>query len=134
MEVGRLFGIREQSGKEDDQPCHSVSDFISPSLDGKSNDFVGMFSCTGGIGVEEYCRKLEKENLDDYASIMVKVGREGYGRWRDEVTLQALADRLAEATAEWLHREVRVNLWGYSKDEVSLEEKRECDTKRVEVQ
>ncbi|GMR34641.1 hypothetical protein PMAYCL1PPCAC_04836, partial [Pristionchus mayeri] len=99
--VGTLYGIRQQSGKEDDQPCYSMGDFVAPLRDGTPSDFIGLFSCTGGLGAEEYCRGLEKKDFDDYGSIMVK----------------ALADRLAEATAEWLHREVRVRLWGYSKDE-----------------
>ncbi|KAF8360237.1 metr-1, partial [Pristionchus pacificus] len=100
--VGTLYGMRQQTGKEDDQPCYAMGDFVAPLKDGVPSDFIGLFSCTGGVGAEEYCRDIEKNDFDDYGSIMVK----------------ALADRLAEATAEWLHREVRVKLWGYSKDEV----------------
>ncbi|GMR36761.1 hypothetical protein PMAYCL1PPCAC_06956, partial [Pristionchus mayeri] len=100
--VGTLYGMRQQSGKEEDQPCYAIGDFVAPLNQGLPSDFIGLFSCTGGLGAEEYCREIEKKDFDDYGSIMVK----------------ALADRLAEATAEWLHREVRVKLWGYSKDEV----------------
>ncbi|PIO75881.1 Vitamin B12 dependent methionine synthase, activation domain protein [Teladorsagia circumcincta] len=71
---------------------------------GRPSDYLGLFACSAGIGAEEYCKELEK-NHDDYASIMVK----------------ALADRLAEAFAEYLHRQVRIELWGYSKDEMLSE-------------
>ncbi|VDK65727.1 unnamed protein product [Cylicostephanus goldi] len=63
---------------------------------------MGIFACSAGIGAEKYCKELEADH-DDYGSIMVK----------------ALADRLAEAFAEYLHRLVRTELWGYSKDEVN---------------
>ncbi|KAK5979291.1 Activation domain of methionine synthase [Trichostrongylus colubriformis] len=81
-----------------------MSDFIKPLEDGHPTDYLGLFACSAGIGAEEYCKELEK-NHDDYASIMVK----------------ALADRLAEAFAEYLHKQVRTELWGYSKDEVLTE-------------
>ncbi|CAD6191477.1 unnamed protein product [Caenorhabditis auriculariae] len=101
--IGTFYGLRQQSGREHDQQHFCLSDFIQPlSANGRPSDYLGMFACTAGLGVEDYCKKLETEDHDDYASIMVK----------------ALADRLAEAFAEWLHKEVRTNLWGYSTDEV----------------
>jgi 5-methyltetrahydrofolate--homocysteine methyltransferase len=62
-----------------------------------------MFACTSGLGLDALTDKYEKQDLDDYKSIMAK----------------ALADRLAEAFAEWLHKEVRQSaaLWGYAPDE-----------------
>ncbi|PIC47108.1 hypothetical protein B9Z55_006571 [Caenorhabditis nigoni] len=95
-----FFGLRQQSGREHDQSHFCLSDFIRPLKSGVPDDYLGLFACTAGLGAEEYCKTLE-ENHDDYASIMVK----------------ALADRLAEAYAEYLHKEVRVNLWGYSTNE-----------------
>ncbi|PIO72303.1 Vitamin B12 dependent methionine synthase, activation domain protein [Teladorsagia circumcincta] len=102
--VATLYGLRQQSGREHDQAHMCISDFIKPVEDGQPADYLGLFACSAGIGAEEYCKELEK-NHDDYASIMVK----------------ALADRLAEAFAEYLHRQVRIELWGYSKDEVLSE-------------
>ncbi|ULU07259.1 hypothetical protein L5515_014902 [Caenorhabditis briggsae] len=95
-----FYGLRQQSGREHDQSHFCLSDFIRPLKIGVPDDYLGLFACTAGLGAEEYCKVLE-ENHDDYASIMVK----------------ALADRLAEAYAEYLHKEVRVNLWGYSTNE-----------------
>lgn len=74
--------------------CYSLSDFIAPN-----KDYVGIFATTI-TGSEEYANKLERED-DMYRSIMVKT----------------LADRLAEATTEWLHAEVRTKYWGYASDE-----------------
>uniref|UniRef100_A0A914QBQ6 AdoMet activation domain-containing protein n=1 Tax=Panagrolaimus davidi TaxID=227884 RepID=A0A914QBQ6_9BILA len=97
----KLHGLRQQSDKEHDQPCLCISDFIKPlNFDGKPEDYVGLFVC-GILGAQEIAENLEKKLMDDYASIMVK----------------ALADRLAEAFAEWLHLQVRRNYWGYSKNE-----------------
>lgn len=95
-----FYGLRQQSGREHDQPHFCLSDFIKPLKNGVPDDYLGLFACTAGLGAEEYCKTLEK-NHDDYASIMVK----------------ALADRLAEAYAEYLHKEVRTTLWGYSTNE-----------------
>lgn len=86
--MGTLYGIRQQTGKEDDQPCYAMGDFVAPLKDGRNiiedsfpsfihsgvpSDFIGLFSCTGGVGAEEYCRDIEKKDFDDYGSIMVKV-------------------------------------------------------------
>ena len=90
--------LRQQTKKTLGQPNIALSDFISPK--GLIKDYVGCFALTTGIGIEEYLLKFEKLH-DDYSQIMLK----------------ALADRLAEALAEWLHKEVRCKWWGYSKNE-----------------
>ncbi|KAK5966664.1 5-methyltetrahydrofolate-homocysteine methyltransferase [Trichostrongylus colubriformis] len=102
--VATFHGLRQQSGRDHDQPHMCMSDFIKPLENGHPTDYLGLFACSAGIGAEEYCKELEK-NHDDYASIMVK----------------ALADRLAEAFAEYLHKQVRTELWGYSKNEALTE-------------
>ena len=79
-------------------PNFCLADYISPDQD----DVIGVFAVTAGHGLEEIVSKYES-NLDDYNSIMVKV----------------LADRLAEAAAEWMHEYVRKIGWGYTKDETS---------------
>lgn len=88
--------LRQQSVKADNQYNLSLADFIAPKESG-IGDYCGAFAVTAGIGVEELCKKYEKEH-DDYSSIMVK----------------AVADRLAEAAAEWLHEKVRKEIWGYA--------------------
>ncbi|KAL6735814.1 hypothetical protein Aduo_006221 [Ancylostoma duodenale] len=100
VKTATFYGLRQQSGREHDQPHLCMSDFIKPLQNGAPTDYIGLFACSAGIGAEEYCKILEKDH-DDYGSIMVK----------------ALADRLAEAFAEYLHRLVRIDLWGYSTDE-----------------
>ena len=79
-------------------PNFCLADYISAEKD----DAIGLFAVTAGHGLEEIVAKYEN-NLDDYNSIMVKV----------------LADRLAEAAAEWMHEYVRKIGWGYAKDETS---------------
>ena len=76
-----------------------MADFIAPEELG-IQDYIGGFAVTTGLGVEEKCKDYEKNN-DDYSSIMLK----------------ALADRLAEALAEYMHEQVRKEHWGYDKDE-----------------
>ncbi|EYC10514.1 hypothetical protein Y032_0055g2596 [Ancylostoma ceylanicum] len=100
VKTATFYGLRQQSGREHDQPHLCMSDFIKPLQNGAPSDYIGLFACSAGIGAEEYCKILESDH-DDYGSIMVK----------------ALADRLAEAFAEYLHRLVRIDLWGYSTDE-----------------
>ena len=73
-----------------------VADFISP----KGDDYIGIFALTAGHGLEKLVEKYESDH-DDYNSIMVKI----------------LADRLAEATAEWLHEKIRKYDWGYCENE-----------------
>ena len=82
----------------------SLADFIAPK--GVKPDWIGAFAVTAGIGCDARAQAFEAAH-DDYSSIMLK----------------ALADRLAEAFAEHLHRRVRTELWGYAKDEaLSLDE------------
>ena len=81
------------------RPNFSLADFVSPEKE-KNQDYVGAFIVSAGKGIEERCIQFEKDN-DDYSSIMLK----------------ALADRLAEALAEYMHERVRKEHWGYSKDE-----------------
>ena len=90
--------LRQQLEKPAGQPNLALADFIAPS-DSDRRDFLGAFAVTAGHGLETLCREFERDH-DDYNSIMAK----------------ALADRLAEAFAEWLHRKARAE-WGYAKDE-----------------
>jgi 5-methyltetrahydrofolate--homocysteine methyltransferase len=91
--------LRQQSQKTAGAPNIALADFIAPKDSGKQ-DYIGCFCVTTGFGVEEKAAEFEKK-LDDYNSIMVK----------------ALADRLAEAFAEYLHLKVRKEIWGYASDE-----------------
>jgi 5-methyltetrahydrofolate--homocysteine methyltransferase len=90
--------LRQQTEKPADQFNLALADYVAPKASGRE-DYVGAFVVTAGIGVEALCAKYEKDH-DDYNSIMVK----------------ALADRLAEAFAEWLHKQARLE-WGYGKTE-----------------
>jgi 5-methyltetrahydrofolate--homocysteine methyltransferase len=92
--------LRQQSQKTAGVPNIALADFIAPKNSGKT-DYMGAFCVTTGFGVDEWAAEFET-NLDDYNSIMVK----------------ALADRLAEAFAEYLHEKVRKEIWGYASDEV----------------
>ncbi len=91
--------LRQQSQKTKGAPNIALSDFIAPKESGKV-DYMGAFCVTTGFGVDEWAAEFEKD-LDDYNSIMVK----------------ALADRFAEAFAEYLHEKVRKEFWGYAADE-----------------
>jgi len=91
--------LRQQKEQGLKRPNRCLADFIIPKEE-KRKDVIGGFAVTAGIGVEKACRDYEKNN-DDYSSIMLK----------------ALADRLAEAAAEYMHQKVRKDLWGYSKNE-----------------
>ena len=97
--LARLHHLRQQNIKPDGKPNLSLADFVAPENSGKT-DYVGGFITTAGIGAEEMAREYEAKG-DDYNAIMVK----------------ALADRLAEACAEWLHEQVRKTYWGYADDE-----------------
>ncbi len=90
--------LRQQLEKPEGDANYALADFIAPKSTGLA-DYLGGFAVTTGIGLEALCGRFEKDH-DDYNSIMAK----------------ALADRLAEAFAEWLHREVR-KAWGYGKEE-----------------
>lgn len=93
--------IRQQAEKESDAPYMSQSDFIAPA---GYNDHLGMFAVSC-FGCDELVKKFELEN-DDYSKIMS----------------QALADRFVEAFAEYVHREMRMNIWGYASGETLDEE------------
>ncbi|WP_051234967.1 methionine synthase [Marinimicrobium agarilyticum] len=98
--IDTLHHIRQQNQKPGNDPAnYSLADFVAPKDSGKQ-DYVGGFAVTAGIGAEELAKEYEKAG-DDYNSIMVK----------------ALADRLAEAFAEHMHRRVRKEFWGYEPDE-----------------
>jgi len=90
--------LRQQSEKPPGQANLALADFVAPQSSGRA-DFIGAFAVTAGIGTEELCRRFESDH-DDYNSIMAK----------------ALADRLAEAFAEYLHQRVRKE-WGYGLEE-----------------
>jgi 5-methyltetrahydrofolate--homocysteine methyltransferase len=91
--------LRQQLSKRDGRSNTALSDFVAPQASGVA-DYVGGFVVTAGIGEDEIAKKFEDKN-DDYSSIMAK----------------ALADRLAEAFAEFMHMKVRREFWGYAKDE-----------------
>ena len=97
--LAKLHHLRQQIIKTDGKPNFSLADFVAPKDSGVT-DYVGGFITTAGIGAEEVAKAYQDAG-DDYNSIMVK----------------ALADRLAEACAEWLHQQVRTRYWGYAKDE-----------------
>ena len=93
-----LHHLRQQFGK-DGRANRCLADFVAPAESGKP-DWVGGFAVTAGIGVEEMARELADAG-DDYTAILVK----------------SLADRLAEALAELMHKRVRRELWGYAAEE-----------------
>ena len=97
-------GLRQQTEKQEDaqgrlRPSRCLADFIAPAGSGV-RDYIGAFAVTAGIGVDAREAQFLAQH-DDYSVIMLK----------------ALADRLAEACAEWLHQRVRRDLWGYAPDE-----------------
>jgi len=94
----RFHFLRQQSNKEGSEPCRCLADFIAPKQTGL-HDHMGAFAVTSGIGLKELCERFRAEN-DDYNAIMA----------------EAIADRLAEAFAECLHKQVRCE-WGYGRKE-----------------
>ena len=92
--------LRQQSKKSIGKPNIGLSDFIAPK-ESNIKDYMGCFCVTTGFGTDDLAKKFEA-NHDDYNSIMVK----------------ALADRLAEAFAEYLHEKIRKEYWGYATDEI----------------
>ena len=88
-------GLRQQQERPAGKPQQSLADFVAPA-----GDYAGAFAVTAGIGIERKLAEFEAQH-DDYRAIMLKT----------------LADRLAEAAAEWLHREVRTDYWGYATGE-----------------
>jgi len=94
----RFHFLRQQSNKEGSEPCRSLADFIAPRDTGLP-DYIGAFAVTSGIGLTELCDSFRAKH-DDYNAIMA----------------EAIADRLAEAFAECLHKRVR-DEWGYGCEE-----------------
>ncbi len=97
--LATLHHLRQQNQKPPGRPNQCISDFIAPKDSGLS-DYIGAFAVTTGLGIEAHVQRFEADH-DDYQSIMLK----------------ALADRLAEAFAEYLHERVRKDFWGYASDE-----------------
>ena len=94
-----LHHLRQQADKPVERPNLCLADFIAPKETGVQ-DWIGGFAVTAGLGIEEHLERFRKDN-DDYSAIILK----------------ALADRMAEALAEWTHREVRTKYWGFAPDE-----------------
>ena len=96
------YGMRQQSVKPVidgvNRPNQCLSDFLAPK--GIADDYIGLFAVTAGLGIDKIEKRFEAEN-DDYSGIMFK----------------SLADRLAEAFAEYMHERVRTDFWGYASDE-----------------
>ena len=91
--------LRQQLKKHAGKPNFALSDYIAPKSSGKK-DYMGAFCVTTGFGTEAKAKEFQ-DNLDDYNSIMIK----------------ALADRFAEAYAEFLHKKIRLQDWGYAANE-----------------
>jgi 5-methyltetrahydrofolate--homocysteine methyltransferase len=98
-EIMRLCHLRQQRGKPDGHAQNCLADYIAP-VDSGVEDYIGGFAVTAGIGIDQHVRRFEAEK-DDYSSILLK----------------ALADRLAEALAEYMHETVRKVHWGYDRKE-----------------
>jgi len=99
----RFHFLRQQANREG-EPCRSLADFVAPRETGLG-DYLGAFAVTSGIGLKEFCDRFRAEH-DDYNAILA----------------EAVADRLAEAFAECLHKRARAQ-WGYGKDEkLSIDE------------
>ena len=97
-ELATFYFLRQQANREGKEPCRSLADFIAPRETGLA-DHLGAFAVTSGIGLTELCQRFRAEN-DDYSAIMA----------------EAIADRLAEAFAEYLHKRVRCE-WGFGCEE-----------------
>ena len=95
----KFLTLRQQLKKKEGEPNIALSDFIAPK-ESEIEDYIGCFCVSTGFGSDELAKEYE-DKIDDYSSIMVK----------------ALADRLAEAYAEYLHRLVRTKKWGYNQNE-----------------
>jgi 5-methyltetrahydrofolate--homocysteine methyltransferase len=99
QELGRIHGLRQQVEKRGKAPHMALADWVAPLSSGRA-DYVGGFCVTAGIGLEPIVEAFERDH-DDYNSIMAK----------------AIADRFAEAFAEYLHAYIRKEAWGYAPDE-----------------
>ena len=94
LELEQLCFLRQQNKKAEGLPNYCLTDFQ------EEEDFIGLFAVTSGLGIEKHVQRFEKDH-DDYNSILLK----------------AIADRLAEASAEYMHKKVRQEYWGYAKEE-----------------
>lgn len=103
-QVTRFHFLRQQIKKANGLPNYCLADFIAPESS-RTEDYIGGFAVTAGIGIEDRLKIFEADH-DDFSSIMLK----------------ALADRLAEAFAELMHKKVRKELWGYAPDELLTKE------------
>src|SRR5688572_27066240 len=103
VELARFHMLRQQEPIADGRPNRSLADFVAPK-DSMAPDYIGAFAVTAGIGVDELVKEFEAQH-DDYHAIIAK----------------ALADRLAEAFAEYLHAQARHD-WGYGKNETFTSE------------
>ena len=106
-ELLRFNMLRQQESLPSGQPNRSLADFVAPRSSGVA-DYVGAFAVTAGLGADELVKRYERQ-YDDYRAIMVK----------------ALADRLAEAFAEYLHTRVRQE-WGYEVGSVVEQRRADC--------
>jgi len=97
--LATLHHLRQQRARPDGQPSLCLADFIAPRESGVA-DYLGAFAVTAGFGIDGHVAAFERAH-DDYNAIILK----------------ALADRLAEACAEYMHAKVRKELWGYATDE-----------------
>jgi len=98
-ELMRLCHLRQQRSKPDGQFHHCLADYVAPA-ERNVKDFIGGFAVTAGIGIDQHVERFEADH-DDYSSIILK----------------ALADRLAEALAEYMHERTRKEFWAYQPDE-----------------
>jgi 5-methyltetrahydrofolate--homocysteine methyltransferase len=96
--MDHLYFLRQQANREGSEPCRSLSDFVAPKETGLP-DHIGAFAVTSGIGLKQLVERFKADH-DDYNAIMA----------------EAIADRLAEAFAECLHKRVR-DEWGYGREE-----------------
>jgi len=97
--IATFLTLRQQSKKAKGKPNIALADFVAPK-EVEKQDYIGAFCVSTGFGTDELAKKYE-ENHDDYNAIMIK----------------ALADRLAEAFAEFLHKHIRKEVWGYALEE-----------------
>lgn len=98
-EINRIYGLRQQLKKDNNKPNYCLADFVA-SVDSGVPDYIGAFAVTSGDGLEKIVAEYEAAH-DTYNSMMAK----------------AVADRFAEAFAEYMHAKVRRDLWGYAADE-----------------
>ncbi|MDH3441766.1 MAG: methionine synthase, partial [Gammaproteobacteria bacterium] len=98
-EYMRLCHLRQQRSKAEGQFHHCLADYLAPAETGIA-DYIGGFAVTAGIGIDEHVERFEADH-DDYSAILLK----------------ALADRFAEAFAEYMHQKVRQEFWAYDQDE-----------------